>query len=148
MNLFAYASQNPVSYVDPRGLSVKNNTCSTIWTKPEVRNTAVPIPPGSTYDGPQDGVAVPSAHPDQVYKNVDGVDLVVNPDGSVSIPNWLDWLKQKVAEAVERGGWEDIDWLNRLHDAGDHGWDDLFDKAKRTDNSGRKDKNKDGKKRK
>ena len=88
------------------------------------------------YAGAQDGVAIPATNPGQVYKNIDGVNVKVNPDGSVSVEGYWDWIRQKAAEALNRGGWEDENWLNGRHDAGDSGWDELFKKSKPPNDKG------------
>ena len=80
------------------------------------------------------------ARPDEVYKNPNDVDLTVNPDGTISVPDWFDWLKQKGQEYFDDGGWNDGDFLEERHNGQDHDWDDLFDKAKPKDLSGRKDR--------
>jgi RHS repeat-associated protein len=138
VNILAYVKDNPVSTIDPLGLEVINNTGSTIWVKPELVPTAVPVEPGGTYPGRQDGFADPTNNPGQVYKTADFVDVVVNKDGSVSIPNWLDKVLQKVSETFDEGGWQGDDFLRRRHEANDTGWDEVFEKSQKRQ-AGRKD---------
>ncbi len=140
-NLFAYAYTSPTNWSDPMGLSVKNNSSLTIWVKRESDCKTVPVPPGGEFPGARDGVALPSTHLNQIFKNVDGVDLVITAAGRISIPSWTLWTKQKGAEALGRGGWFGADWLTGLHgqNPADYGWDNIFDRSKAKDTSGRKD---------
>jgi uncharacterized protein RhaS with RHS repeats len=135
INLYSYCGGNPISRHDPLGLVVYNDSLRTIWIKPETgpkATQAIPISPGGTWPGAQDGIADPGAHPGQVYKNVTGVDLRVNEDGSI---DWstdpsgsIDWAKQFGGQ-IAIGGWKDKDWLEELHKRkpnADYGWDKLF----------------------
>jgi len=143
LHLYVFVGNNPVNYIDPWGLVVYNDSSRTIWIKPETgpkATQALPIPPGGCWPGAQDGIADPGAHPGEVYKNVTGVDLRVNEDGSVdwtTDPSGVgDWTKQfggMVWPGKRGGGWKDSDWQKWLHERkpdGDYGWDKLFDASK------------------
>src|SRR4030095_11157159 len=102
-----------------------------VWAKPEGGEVPVPVLPGESYRHPTDGVAVPSSHPDEVFKapgweNLPGtdVDLVVNPDGGVSVPGFWDSLEQYLAEKFQDAGWKkrNSDWAKKHGD-----WNKLYD---------------------
>jgi hypothetical protein len=76
---------------------VVNGSKEPVYVKPENGDSALQIPGGEIWRGQQDGVAAAG----RVYKNSDGIDLVVGEDGAVSV------LQQNpIATAVEelRGG--------------------------------------------
>jgi RHS repeat-associated protein len=131
LNLYRYAYADPVNFVDPDGRKVVNECDCTIYVKPGDRPTAEPLGPGETYGGDQDGVATPD-RPDEVFKNVDGVNLVVGNDGEIDVDTNFDFSAGGAARAIGQlitGGWKDRDWLDDLHNQKrpDHGWDPLFD---------------------
>jgi RHS repeat-associated protein len=121
MNLYRYADNDPTNRSDPSGLLVINTTSNTIHVKPEFDPTAVPLGPGDIYWRRHDGIATPCSQPNQVYKSIDFVPIIVLPSGSVFTvgPN-----------QTFGGGWKDEQWLEELHKLGDHGWDSLFSAAR------------------
>jgi|GEM_PF-2335775 len=142
VNLYAYCGNDPGNFVDLLGLAVYNNSDVTIWVKPEKDmpgikikgNDAYPIKPGGCWPSGQDGIAVPTVRPGEVYKNVTGTDVTVNKDGTV---NWstdaggvIDWAEQTGGQ-IARGGWKKKDWQDKLHKRKppDDGWDKLFKKS-------------------
>ena len=139
LNLYAYVGNNPVNWVDPWGLYVDNNSPHTVYFKPAGKNDypqtilnpsgagAEPIAPHScSLEAYQDGVAVPFSpdHPREVLKTVNGVNVTVNPDSTVSLDHgWspLTWIAQKI-----RGGWVNRQWQDKKK-ATD--WEDIFNAA-------------------
>ena len=140
-NLFAYALSSPTNFSDPFGLSVKNNSSSTVWVKRETDCKTVAVPPGGEYPGAQDGIALPAISPNRVYKNVDGVDVEVTAAGRISISSWTQSAKQRAAEFLGRAGWKGFDWQSALHSQSpsDYGWDNLFERSNPKNPAGRKD---------
>jgi hypothetical protein len=93
--------------------------------KPETGGGAEELPPGSTWDGGQDGVAVPN-RPGEVYKNNNDVDIVVTPDGDIEWDGpwnrpgpWVQWLVPNYFDFA--GGWKDRGYNDRHKD-----WGDIF----------------------
>jgi RHS repeat-associated protein len=131
LNLYRYAFADPVNFVDTDGRKVVNECDCTIYVKPGDKPTAEPLGPGETFEGDQDGVATPE-RPDEVFKNVDGVDLVVGNDGEIDIDTNFSLSPggaSRLGGQLITGGWKDREWLDDLHDQEppDHGWDELFD---------------------
>ena len=122
------------------------NRCDcTIFVKPgnddpnSPGGVAVPVPPGQRYDSPsndlehQDGIAIPS-RPGEVFKNIDGIDLTVEPDGEIDtevsdyVSGTLERFRRGAGQAI-KGGWKDLEWLRDVHGEQEpyyHGWDALF----------------------
>lgn len=85
----------------------------------------MPLAPGETYKGDQDGFADPAHRPNEVYKTVDHVNATVNEDGSIatqvdaSLSSWQafkSWVGQMM-----NGGWKSDEWLKALQRKGDTG---------------------------
>ena len=136
LNLYAFCGNDPVNYVDPLGLKVVNNSGVTWWVKPENDDDknysakgAYPLKSGCTWDQPQDGISSPHVKPNEVFKNVTGVDIIINSDGSVST---IKDSPREIAGQPVKGGWKGRDWRDGLHDKtpSDDGWDNLFRAAK------------------
>jgi RHS repeat-associated protein len=129
LNRRAYGRNNPVKFIDPQGLAVVNASKCIVFAKDEKSGLAFPIYPGQTWDGPQDGIAVPENRQGSVYKTPGrfGVtmDVVVSEGGSVSASGPLSWLMGL------GGGWKDRSWHNDLRTKGDTGWDQLFHASER-----------------
>jgi RHS repeat-associated protein len=105
-----------------RGRGVSNRSKTRIWVKPEKTGEAVPVQPGQAFDEDADGVAVPAIHPDEVFKTVDGIETIVNEDGS---PSTSGNPLSEVIQAI-RGGWKDAAWNADLNANNDIGWNELF----------------------
>lgn len=95
-------------------MSVENRSSRLVFIKLEESGTVVSLEPGGTFEGRQDGLAIPALSPGKVFKTPDHVDAVVLEDGTVEtrvqgfgvpVPTML-------------GGW--------LTTAPDAGWDPLF----------------------
>jgi RHS repeat-associated protein len=143
MNLYAFVGNNPVNWVDPFGLKVINNSDNIVYYKPSEGETPRVIAPHTSFDGEQDGVAVPcSPEKKKVFKSVKDIDIIIHQDGSITTkladdatPSWWSNLKSKGGQAAgfltnEGGGWKGEAWLQWLHDdRKDHGWDPLFESA-------------------
>jgi hypothetical protein len=121
---------DPVRWIDPFGLKIWNFTENTIWVKPEHNDVPEPVEPGDYYEKDIDGFADPVHSPGEVYKSVNGVDVMVYPDGSVKIPDFLDKVKQVLGD----GGWKDGKWERDRENQGDPCWRPLWEKS-----NGRKD---------
>lgn len=78
--VYAYARNNPVRYVDPTGLDVQNNSSNGVWIVGE-HGEQYYLAPGDTFYGRQDGLYSQNG----IYKTNDGVNAVINPDGSTSM---------------------------------------------------------------
>jgi RHS repeat-associated protein len=135
-NLYGYALADPINLRDPDGLAVQNNCSCTIYVKPDDTSggkpQVVPLAPGQPYPGNQDGVAIPNRR-GEVFKNVDGVDLVVGPGGEISTNTNADLSVEGVGRAVGQmltGGWQDKDFLEGRHQKKDYDWDALFNAVK------------------
>ncbi|MBF5046656.1 RHS repeat-associated core domain-containing protein [Aggregicoccus sp. 17bor-14] len=76
---YAYALNNPFHWTDRNGLEVQNNSPNAVFIKGEHDETYC-LAPGDTFPGKQDGVYGPDG---TIYKTTDGVDAIVNPDGSI-----------------------------------------------------------------
>lgn len=125
-----YVSNSPTQFVDPFGLrSVKNNSKQTVYVKPEATGEAIPVSPGGSFPGSQDGLATPETRPGEVFKTSNGIDATVNPDGSVTTSGGS-MLQQGVQ--WWRGGWQDEKWHQDLKKQGDSGWDELFNRSRPT----------------
>ena len=74
---YGYGANNPLFFIDPLGLKVKNNTNCRIYVKDSTTSQAYPVYPGQEWTGLQDGYADPCKFPNQVFKTVDGVDVTV-----------------------------------------------------------------------
>jgi RHS repeat-associated protein len=123
-----YVSNSPTQFVDPFGLrSVKNNSKQTVYVQPEATGDAIPVPPGGSFPGSQDGLATPETRPGEVLKTSNGIDATVNPDGSVTTSGGS-MLQQGVQ--WWRGGWKDEKWHQDLKKQGDSGWDELFNRSR------------------
>lgn len=83
INVYNYAANSPLNYLDPDGLDVVNGTDGPLVVLPEA-DGAKPyfLPPGDTHEGPQDGFAIPGA--ESVFKTSDRIDARVAADGSVT----------------------------------------------------------------
>lgn len=104
---------------------IVNNSATTIYYKPEQGNAALAVPEKSALDVDIDGVAT-HKHKDRAYKVVDGTDATVDENGDV------DRDSGGISSAIGNlfiGGWKDEDWLKKLQEKNDHGWDSLFDAA-------------------
>ena len=129
-NLATYVENSPATFVDPFGLrTVKNNSKQTIYVKPEATGGAIPVAPGESFPGSQDGLATPETRPGEVFKTSNGIDATVNPDGSVTTSGGS-MLQQGVQ--WWRGGWKDEQWHQDLKKQGDPGWDELFKNSRPT----------------
>jgi len=93
-NTYSYANQNSLSFYDPYGLDVLNNSPGPVIVKgggrnePNGRQTTdglvTTIGPGETFPGGQDALMTnqgPNAG--DVFKTVNNIDAIVNPDGSI-----------------------------------------------------------------
>ena len=124
-NPYTFAAGRPTILGDPLGLKFTNNANCVAYVKEEGTGKTHPIPPGETWNGPQDGFAVPCCRSCEVYKTTDGVDAVVEMTCSVNTSGG------PVDQAVQaiRGGWKDRSWNDDQNKKGDEGWNDLFDDA-------------------
>jgi hypothetical protein len=122
-HLFLYAASTPLTLIDPAGLAVTNNANCIAYVKEENSGASRPLLPGETWEGPQDGFALPCCRPCEVYKTTDGVDAVLRADCSIDISGGLPPYQWVI------GGWKDRDWQKGRQKKGDFGWDDVFDDA-------------------
>lgn len=120
---YEYAGDNPLSFEDPLGLKVKNNTNCRIYVKPETSSHPVPVYPGGEYSGAQDGYADPCEFKNQVFKTVDNVDVTIGPDHKPTTSGG--GIKGAVGQ-LTIGGVKDTTWQTDLHKKKDYGWDELF----------------------
>lgn len=77
---YLYAGNNPISWFDSTGLDVQNNSNDGVWISGE-HGEQYYLAPGDTFYGNQDGVY--SGHKG-VYKTNNGVNIVIDPDGSIN----------------------------------------------------------------
>ena len=77
---YGYARDNPIGWFDATGLDVQNNSNDGVWIVGE-HGERYYLAPGDTYYGEQDGFYSGTAG---VYETNEGVDAVINPDGTVS----------------------------------------------------------------
>lgn len=80
VGIYSYARSNPIRWIDATGLDVQNNSSDGVWIVGE-HGALYYLAPGDTYYGEHDGLYSGSQG---VYKTNDGLDVVVNPDGTVS----------------------------------------------------------------
>ena len=127
-NLYRYVENAPQRFSDPFGKEVVNRSIFVVYVKPGDTGAAVPLGPGQTYSGDQDGVATPVHKPGEVFKTGNGIDVIINPDGTVTTSG---------GNPVERaynwwnGGWKDEQWQQDLNTDNDTGWDQLFNEARK-----------------
>jgi RHS repeat-associated protein len=126
-NFYLYAKNNAITYADPFGLEVINNSGGRIWVKEEGSGSTHPVDPGATYSEPHDGLAVPDHRPGEVFKTGNGIDATVNSDGTVDTSGG-----NPIEKAYQwwEGGWKDKSWNDELHEDGDTGWDELFERSR------------------
>lgn len=120
---FAYAMSRPTFLTDPLGLKVTNNANCLAFVKEENTGESHALPPGQTWDGPQDGFALPCCRPCEVFKTTNGVDAELGANCSVALSGGNGLVQSLL------GGWKDRGWNSGRHDKNDHGWDDTFDDA-------------------
>ena len=122
---YAYAMSRPTFFTDPLGLKVTNNTNCLAFVKEEHTGKTHPLRSGETWDGPQDGFALPCCRPCEVFKTTNGVDAELAADCSMSLSGGSGPVQ------AWGGGWKDKDWNSGLNKKTppDHGWDDIFDDA-------------------
>jgi RHS repeat-associated protein len=126
LSWYEYGQNNPLTYLDPLGLKVKNDTNCRLYVKESTTSKVHPLYPGQEWPGPQDGYADPCKHPGFVFKTADGVDVNVGPDHQ---PNTSAGGVISTVGQIIKGGWKDQDWQKNLHKKEDKGWDPLFDKS-------------------
>jgi RHS repeat-associated protein len=126
-NLFRYVENGPSKWADPFGYDIVNNSNFTVWVKPELTKQAVMLPPKDRYPDPHDGFAIPGARPNEVYKTVQGIDVTINPDGTVTESGGS--FTQKIGQFIT-GGWKDEGWVKGLNERGDDGWNDLHSRSR------------------
>jgi hypothetical protein len=121
---YSYARNNPLWLYDASGLDVQNNSGEGVWIVGE-HGEPYYLAPGDTYYGSQDGLYVAGGN---VFKTNDGVNVVVNPDGTISTfggPPGSEvtqntgetigsWLPFSVSDRL--GGPKDPDFTNRHPD--------------------------------
>jgi len=123
---YGYGANNPLFFIDPFGLKVKNNTNCRIYVKDSTTSQVYPVHAGQEWTGPQDGYADPCRFPNQVFKTVDGVDVTVGADHQpdTNASGVISGIGQMI-----KGGWKDQNWHKGLQDDNDKGWDPLFDRS-------------------
>jgi hypothetical protein len=140
INLYAFVGNNPVNWVDPWGLMVDNSSSCMVYFKPAGKNdypetildesSAIAIPPNScSFEPVQDGIAVPChpEHPNEVLKTVNGVNVKVNPDSTMTLfHGWRPW---RWGLQKARGGWKPKSWISEDKDKPKVDWKNLFDKT-------------------
>lgn len=91
---------------------------------------------GETYVGAQDGVADPDMRGGKVFKTVNGVDAKIQANGEVAVSfeklSREAKLKAMVGQAVI-GGFKDEAWNPSNNGSPDHGWDRVFQSARKVD---------------
>ncbi len=94
---------------------VFNNSTKTIYVKPESSAIPIKVEPGAAYLHDQDGVVASG----KVIKNIDGIDLIVQRDGTVDI------LEKNLFITIAKRF-----LLMELYKSPDGGWIQAFKKAK------------------
>ena len=140
LNLYAFCGNDPINEVDPWGCSVTNNSYHVVWVKPDndildncgevvySADNAYPILPGTIWEYPQDGIAIPRILPGKVFKSVNGVNITIGSDNTIIWKTSTQKFKASVGMSVI-GGEKDSAWLEDLHRKHDYGWDKLFEKS-------------------
>lgn len=107
-------------------LGMTNNSPYPVYVKEERSSRTHQVPPGGTWDGGVDGLALPQQRRGYVFKTVTGVDVTVQVDGSIrtSARGLRAWAGQRLI-----GGWGGRAWIDTRVSKGDREWDELFTRS-------------------